>query len=148
MRIVYPKKIAIGVDIGGTKIKAGLVDINGQIIGIPESIRTLAHEPGEMIIEQLTLLIRRMIQQADGAELIGIGIGSTGPLDINKGIILECNNLPTLHNYPLHKKIESTFGLPVKLDNDGNAMMLGEARSKSTRLNSSHTDSSRMPSSA
>ena len=76
MRIVYPKKIAIGVDIGGTKIKAGLVDINGQIIGIPESIRTLAHEPGEMIIEQLTLLIRRMIQQADGAELIGIGIGS------------------------------------------------------------------------
>ena len=127
MRIVYPKKIAIGVDIGGTKIKAGLVDINGQIIGIPESIRTLAHEPGEMIIEQLTLLIRRMIQQADGAELIGIGIGSTGPLDINKGIILECNNLPTLHNYPLHKKIESTFGLPVKLDNDANAMMLGEA---------------------
>ena len=58
MRIVYPKKIAIGVDIGGTKIKAGLVDINGQIIGIPESIRTLAHEPGEMIIEQLTLLSR------------------------------------------------------------------------------------------
>ena len=49
MRIVYPKKIAIGVDIGGTKIKAGLVDINGQIIGIPESIRTLAHEPGEMM---------------------------------------------------------------------------------------------------
>ena len=44
MRIVYPKKIAIGVDIGGTKIKAGLVDINGQIIGIPESIRTLAHK--------------------------------------------------------------------------------------------------------
>ena len=127
MRIVYPKKIAIGVDIGGTKIKAGLVDINGQIIGIPESIRTLAHEPSEMIIEQLTLLIRRMIQQANGAELIGIGIGSTGPLDINKGIILECNNLPTLHNYPLHKKIESTFGLPVKLDNDANAMMLGEA---------------------
>ena len=104
-----PKKIAIGVDIGGTKIKAGLVDINGQIIGIPESIRTLAHEPGEMIIEQLTLLIRRMIQQADGAELIGIGIGSTGPLDINKGIILECNNLPTLHNYPLHKKIRINF---------------------------------------
>ena len=124
---MYPKKIAIGVDIGGTKIKAGLVDINGQIIGIPESIRTLAQEPDEMIIEQLTLLIRRMIQQADGAELIGIGIGSTGPLDINKGVILECNNLPTLHNYPLCKKIESTFELPVKLDNDANAMMLGEA---------------------
>ena len=50
MRIVYPKKIAIGVDIGGTKIKDGLVDIKGQKIGIPESIPPLAHEPGEMII--------------------------------------------------------------------------------------------------
>ena len=98
MRIVYPKKIAIGVDIGGTKIKAGLVDINGQIIGIPESIRTLAHEPGEMIIEQLTLLIRRMIQQADGAELIGIGIGSTGPLDINKA---SFSNAITFQRYTI-----------------------------------------------
>lgn len=124
---MYSKKVAIGVDIGGTKIKAGLVDINGQIIGIPKSIRTLAHEPGEIIIEHLTLLIREMMQQAEGTELIGIGIGSTGPLDIDNGIILECNNLPTLHNYPLKRKIESTFSLPVKLNNDANAMMLGEA---------------------
>ena len=49
MRIVYPKKIAIGVDIGGTKIKSGIVDINGHIIGKPETIRTLEHEPDEMI---------------------------------------------------------------------------------------------------
>ena len=92
MRIVYPKKIAIGVDIGGTKIKAGLVDINGQIIGIPESIRTLAHEPSEMIIEQLTLLIRRMIQQANGAELIGIGIGSTGIILCTDNLSFRCHH--------------------------------------------------------
>lgn len=127
MRIVYPKKNAIGLDIGGTKIKAGLVDTNGHIIGTPESILTLAHEPGEIIIERLTLLLKRMIQQADGAVLTGIGIGATGPLDIDNGIILECNNLPTLHNYPLKGKIESTFGIPVKVNNDANAMMLGEA---------------------
>mgnify|MGYP003369090107 CR=1 FL=1 len=69
MRIVYPEKSAIGVDIGGTKIKTGLVDINGRIVGI----------------------------------------SSTGPLDINKGIILECNNLPTLHDYPLRRKIKLTL---------------------------------------
>lgn len=123
---MYPKKVAIGVDIGGTKIKAGLVDANGQIIGVPESIQTLAKEPGETIIENLTQLIGRVMRQASDTELTGIGIGSTGPLDIDKGIILECNNLPTLHNYPLKRKIESTFGLPVKLNNDANAMMLGE----------------------
>lgn len=127
MKIVYPERIAIGVDIGGTKIKAGLVDTNGHIIGTPESIPTLAHEPGEIIIERLTHLIKRMILQADGAEITGIGIGSTGPLDINNGVILDCNNLPTLHNYPLKEKIESTFSLSVRVNNDANAMMLGEA---------------------
>lgn len=127
MRIIYPERIAIGLDIGGTKIKAGLVDTNGHIIGTPESILTLAHEPGEIIIERLIHLIKRMIQQAEGVELTGIGIGSTGPLDIDNGIILECNNLPTLHNYPLKGKIESTFSLPVKVNNDANSMMLGEA---------------------
>lgn len=70
MRIVYPKKIAIGLDIGGTKIKAGLVDTNGHIIGTPESILTLAHEPGEIIIERLTLLLKRMIQQADRKSVV------------------------------------------------------------------------------
>ncbi len=127
MKIVHPKKIAVGVDIGGTKIKAGLVDIDGQTIGVPESIQTLAHEPSEIIIERLTQLIKRVIQQADGAKLTGIGIGSTGPLDIDNGVILECNNLPTLHNYPLKRKIESIWGIPVRLNNDANAMMLGEA---------------------
>lgn len=127
MKIVYPKKVAIGVDIGGTKMKAGLVDTNGKIIGVPESIPTLAQQPGEEISQRLILLIQRMIEQAEGKEIVGIGIGSTGPLDIDQGIILECNNLPTLHNYPLKKKIESTFNLPVKVNNDANAMMLGEA---------------------
>ncbi len=124
---MYPQKVAIGVDIGGTKIKAGLVDRNGQIIGSPESIPTLAYAPGETIIERLALLIDKIKQQTDESEIVGIGIGSTGPLDIDNGIILECNNLPTLHNYPLKRKIESLFGLPVQLNNDANAMMLGEA---------------------
>lgn len=127
MEIVYPKKVAIGVDIGGTKIKAGIVDMNGKIIGVPESIPTLAEQPGEEIIRRLNQLIQRMTEQAEEKEIVGIGIGSTGPLDIDQGIILECNNLPTLHNYPLKKKIESAFNLPVKLNNDANAMMLGEA---------------------
>ena len=127
MKVMYPKKVAIGVDIGGTKVKAGLVTIDGQTIGVPESIRTQSHEAGEIIIKRLISLIQRMIQQAKGMELVGIGIGSTGPLDIDNGIILECNNLPTLHNYPLKSKLESTFSLPVRLNNDANAMMLGEA---------------------
>lgn len=124
---MYPQKVAIGVDIGGTKIKAGLVDRDGQVTGIPESIPTLAYAPGETIIERLALLIGKIKQQTDESAIIGIGIGSTGPLDIDNGIILECNNLPTLHNYPLKRKIESLFRLPVRLNNDANAMMLGEA---------------------
>ncbi|MCU0644607.1 MAG: ROK family protein, partial [bacterium] len=57
----------------------------------------------------------------------GIGIGSPGPLDLEKGIILEAPNLPTLHFFPLRKRLENYFQKPVKINNDGNCFVLGEA---------------------
>jgi glucokinase len=54
-------------------------------------------------------------------------MGVTGPIDIRNGIILECPQLPTLHYFPLRKKIEEFFKLPVWMNNDANAMILGES---------------------
>ena len=121
------KQIALGIDIGGTKISACLVDGNGTLIGVPQTIPTHAHEEGEKIIGRLTLLVQELIRQADAKSLVGIGIGCTGPLDIDRGIILECNNLPTLHHYPLKQQMEKTCKLPVRMNNDANALILGEA---------------------
>ena len=119
--------IALGIDIGGTKISAGLVDRNGNLVGTVCTIPTHAREEGEKIIDRLTRLVSKLTRQADGQGLTGIGVGCTGPLDIDRGVILECNNLPTLHHYPLKKQMEKAFGLPVRMNNDANALILGEA---------------------
>lgn len=63
----------------------------------------------------------------NNAEIIGIGMGVTGPLDIENGTILECPQLPTMHFYPLREKVQEKFRIPVIMDNDANALVLGES---------------------
>jgi glucokinase len=121
-------KLAIGLDIGGTKMKAGLVDAEGNVVGTPLTEPTLASQPGEEIIGRLLKMLNKLREQAAGSEIVGIGVGCTGPLDLATGSIADCNTLPTLHNYPLKQTIEDACRLGVELNNDANAMILGEAR--------------------
>jgi glucokinase len=115
----------LGLDIGGTKIRAGLVDPSGRIAGDPVSVPTGAHDSAEDIFARIASLVRKA---ASGCECMeAIGVGCTGPLDPENGIILECNNLPTMHGFPLKSRLEDIFGVPVKIDNDANALVLGEA---------------------
>ena len=119
--------LAIGLDIGGTKIKCGIVDINGKIMGTPWEMPTNARGPRERIVTNILELVNQALSVTPENRLRGIGIGCTGPLDINTGTILECNNLPTMHNYPLRHIIELTTCKEVRMNNDANAMMYGEA---------------------
>ena len=112
----------LGLDIGGTKIRAGLVDPSGRIAGDPVSVPTGAHDSADDIFDRIASLVRKT---ASGCECMeGIGVGCTGPLDPESGIILECNNLPTMHGFPLKSRLEDIFGVPVKIDNDANALVL------------------------
>lgn len=124
---IRKKKIVLGIDIGGTKIKVGLVRADGTLVTEPLQMATGTTDPSEKILHRLFLLIEEMLSKCPSAELLGIGLGCTGPLDIENGMILECNNLPTLQNYPLRKAIEERFALNVTMNNDANAMILGEA---------------------
>ena len=54
-------------------------------------------------------------------------MGVAGTLDTENGLILECPQLPTMHFYPLREKIREKFSLPVVMDNDANALLLGES---------------------
>ena len=122
-------KIAIGVDIGGTNIRAGAVAFDGSIIGDSFSIPTYANDPKELVYGRIASSISRVITQNDlrKSDIQGIGLGCTGPLDVKGGLILQCPNLPTMDFYPLRSSVEKEFGLPVFMNNDANAMMLGEA---------------------
>jgi len=122
-------KVAIGIDIGGTKIKTGLVRSDGQIIGEPVTILTGASEQKEAIVGRIIESINHSIHiaQYENLNIQGIGMGVTGPLDIKNGKILQCPNLPTMDFYPLRDMIKEHFNRPVFMNNDANAMILGES---------------------
>lgn len=121
------EQVAIGVDIGGTKIRAGIVGAEGVVYDVPRTIPTCAELPGEEIVQRLIALIKETLSHAGEYEVLGIGVGCTGPLDLRKGMLLEVENLPTLNIYPLLQVLEEALQMKVKMENDANALILAEA---------------------
>jgi len=108
----------------------GAIDAtDGRVIGTPIKIATQSQLPKEQIVENIAQSIRQ-VMSANGLQkqdVVGVGVGSTGPLDSQAGMILECPQLPTLHFFPLRDAISQQFGVPVRLNNDANCLILGEA---------------------
>lgn len=121
-------KIIIGVDLGGTKIMTGAINREGKVLCTPVKILTDGHEPKEIIVKRITDSIEDILSKLNSAinDVSGIGIGSTGPLDIDSGIILECPQLPTMHFFPLRETIQNHFKVPVFINNDANCLLFGE----------------------
>jgi glucokinase len=116
----------IGVDLGGTNLRAVLADSDGQIhseIRMP----TQAKDGPDAVIGRVVDCIAqvRAALPAD-AQLAGVGVGAPGPLDPFAGLVFNLPNLPGWHNVPLRAILEERTGLPVELGNDANAAALGE----------------------
>jgi glucokinase len=126
---ISDNEIIIGVDIGGTKIRTGAVSHAGEILGKPVTTATGGNDDSDVIFKRITGSIETVINSTDlkSFDITGIGLGVTGPLDIETGRILECPQLPTMHFYPLWEKVREKFNLPVIMDNDANALLLGES---------------------
>ncbi|VAW10565.1 hypothetical protein MNBD_BACTEROID03-1775 [hydrothermal vent metagenome] len=121
-------KIVIGIDLGGTKIMVGAVTQNGDVLGEPIKVLTGGNESSNKIIKRITDAVESVLKDLNVtiADVLGIGIGSTGPLNMNDGIILECPQLPTMHFFPLRETIENYFNVPVTMNNDANCLIYGE----------------------
>ncbi|MGM0499123.1 MAG: ROK family protein [Bacillota bacterium] len=120
------KEYYLGLDLGGTKILAGLADAQGNII--TRSRKETEAELGEdKIIENMIETIEAVLNKAGVSkdQVRTLGIGSPGPLDAKKGIIIENSNLPW-KNVQLVKKMEAALGINTLLKNDANAAALGE----------------------
>ncbi|MFH0867824.1 MAG: ROK family protein [Candidatus Woesearchaeota archaeon] len=111
----------IGVDLGGTNIKTALIASDGKIIKKCE-ISTEAKKGTKVIINNIISSIKKV----KSGKIIGIGIGSPGPLDYKKGIVTKSINLP-FKNIPLKKIIQNKFKIKTCLDNDANCFVLAEA---------------------
>lgn len=119
-------KFLIGLDLGGTKICAAVVDLNGNIL-CEKTLPTEVWKGEIFIIDTMEKIIGDLIKKFgdDGSKVLGIGIGSPGPLNREKGEIIFTPNLP-FRNFNIVNPIKEKFGIPVYLDNDGNAAALGE----------------------
>lgn len=121
----------IGCDLGGTNLRAAVVDVEKGAVLIQESIPTLAREGHDTVMQRMADLILQVIRSAgmDEAEIGGIGIGVPGVLDLDKGETLFLPNLEgTWPHVPLRETIKRLTGIPVTLLNDVRAITNGEWR--------------------
>lgn len=115
----------IGVDVGGTKVAAGLVDERGEILSHVR-VPMIAHGSADDGLGAVLSAIAQLM--TGGAAVRGIGVCSPGPLDPAAGVILNPPNLPCWRDYPLAEAVSSAYRVPVNVDNDANAAALAETR--------------------
>ncbi len=116
--------MVIGIDLGGTMVRAGAVERNGHILSLGETTIQASEGP-QAGLERITWLIKTIVKKTD-VPLLGIGIGSTGPLDIERGAIQNPYTLPGWENVPITRPLEEAFRVPVLLENDADVAALGE----------------------
>ena len=130
MKQVAESVHVIGVDVGGTKVAAGLVNAAGEI-----TFQTRTPMAASNAAAGLAAVISAInaVRTASNAEtgtvsaISGIGICAPGPLDPRNGVVINPPNLPGWRNFPLAAEVSKVYQVPVRLDNDGNAAALAEA---------------------
>ena len=120
------KNYIIGIDIGGSYIKSGIVKYDGEIVASMKIPTPLSVGVGSMENVFKTIAARLTEQAGITKEnIIGVGVGSAGAVDSSRGEVCFAANL-TMERFPLASVAEEALGLPVKVANDANCACLGE----------------------
>jgi len=115
----------VGVDVGGTKVAAGLVDAEGRILS-QIRVPMISHSSAQAGLDAVLSGLEKITAGSSG--VAGIGICSPGPLDPVSGVILNPPNLPCWRNFPLAESVQKVYRVRVRVDNDANAAALAEVR--------------------
>lgn len=117
----------VGVDVGGTSIKIGLVDNKGQTLAYSTLPTNPEKEPTEALQQVHREILRHQSDLANaGLEVARIGLGTPGTMDISNGMLLDPPNLPGWKNFPIRDELAAVVGMPVTFANDANAAAFGE----------------------
>jgi glucokinase len=114
------------LDIGGTKIAVGLVNETGQVLAKQEFPTNQSMGFDAAMDKMIRVLTKQLA--STGSTLTGIGIGCTGPVDPLTGILGDVNTLPTWVGRNLVDPLSQHFGVPTAVENDADAVVLGEAQ--------------------
>lgn len=122
------RKYYIGIDLGGTFIKGGIVDDEGNIV-TRDKIPTEREKGAEGVVANIVKLCRLLLDKVNmiTSDMVGVGMGVPGMIDSECGEVVYSNNLGWEH-FSISKEVESELGLPVKIANDANVAALGEAK--------------------
>lgn len=117
----------IGIDVGGTTAKAGVVDEAGQIL-YKSSCKTGIERDFEDIAADMAELCRHIVRESghEMAEVAAVGVGIPGEQSPKTGLVAFCNNLGWV-DVPLMQRLHEALGLPVYVDNDANVAALAES---------------------
>lgn len=117
----------VGVDLGGTNIKAGVLDADAEVL-CSLSVPTEVPKGRDAVVSNIIEAAEQAIGKAgvNRAKVAGIGIGSPGPLSHRQGLVINPGNLPCLKDTPLRKIVTERTGIPSTLENDANAAAFGE----------------------
>ena len=116
-------KYVFGVDIGGTTVKIGLFDVEGNVLDKWE-IPTRTENDGEEILPDVADSIREKMKQMDKDAIAGVGVGAPGPIDAS-GVVHRAVNLGW-KTFNVKETLEALINLPVRAGNDANVAALGE----------------------
>jgi glucokinase len=111
----------LAIDIGGTKLSAGLVSADGELLSRHDT-PTPGHEDGEGLFSALSALVESV---EGGAAAVACGVGCGGPMEPG-GTEVSPLNIPVWRGFPLRDRLAALTGLPTAVDNDAKALALGE----------------------
>jgi len=110
----------LAVDVGGTKLAAGVVDMEGNLV-----VRDRVPTPQRNVWLALERLIKRVQAAAGALQLVACGVGCGGPMDLEQGLVSPLH-IPEWRGFPLRERLEAFTQLPTAVDNDAKALALGE----------------------
>jgi glucokinase len=118
-------KYALAIDLGGTQLRASLVDKNGQLLR-RHAHATPATAGAVAVVESIAAAAREVAAGIPRAEILGVGVSSPGPIDTESGTALRLPTIVGFENFPLRNALEDALGQNVWLENDGIAAAIGE----------------------
>jgi glucokinase len=120
-------RVLVGVDLGGTNVRIGIVTPMGKILK-KEEYALDPSQGGLKIVEGLVSNLKNLLQKRIGKndQLLGIGIGIAGTIDMKRGRMINSPNIPDLNGFGIREFIKKRMSSPIAIENDANAFALGE----------------------
>lgn len=115
--------LVLSIDVGGTKIAVALVDAAGTLVHRGQQYTP--HADAEVVWTAIDALVGAALAAADGRNVIGVGVGAPGPIDLSDGTVSPIN-IPSWQRFPLSGRISERTGLPVRLCGDVLCLALAE----------------------